>query len=249
MAYDRIVALDYGEEKRSGTAQEHDFGELGMTKDGRSYRYIFMDGAVTAGKLLQTAANIAEHDMDLVTAAAAIGATSISVTLGANDIAVDEYKDGFLYVNDGAGEGQLFKIGPHAAVASGGAFAVPIRDEGGVRTAVTASSLCGLMKNPYKDAIVAPTTFTGHIVGATTRDMTDNYYGWAQRSGLAALLAKGTIVIGGELQRGNATTTDIAGAVEAVSYAATVEDEIVGVATLIIAVDTDYTLANMTLAP
>ena len=66
---------------------------------------------------------------------------------------------------------------------------------------------------------------------------------------MAALLIKGTVVIGGDVQRGNATTTDVPGAVEAVSYAATVEDEVVGTVTLVLAVDTDYGLIHMKLNP
>ena len=246
---DRIVELNYGAEKRQSADQGHELGDLGIARDGRQFRYDFMDGAVTAGKLLQCSANVANHDMDLVTAAAAIGATSISVTLGATALAADAAKDGYLYVNDGAGEGQLFKIGSHAAVASQGVFAVPLKEDESVITALDANSLCGIMYNPWKDVIVAPTTFTGHIAGATTRNMTDNYYGWAQRCGVAALLIKGTVVIGGDVQRGNATTTDVPGAVEAVSYAATVEDEVVGTVTLVLAVDTDYGLIHMKLNP
>lgn len=247
MSYDRIVGLDYGAEKRQTTYQEHELGDLAMLRDGRSYRYIFMDGAVTAGKLAQFVPNIAEHDMDLATAIAAIGATSISVTLGANDIAVDEYKDGFLYVNDVTGEGQLFKIGPHAAVASSGVFAVPLRDEGGVRTALDATSQCGLSKNPWKDVVVAPTTHTGAIAGATTRDMSDNYFGWAQRNGYAALWMDGTPIIGQQLMRSNG----VAGAVEPIVTTAGASGEIEAVATttLIAAATSDYTLANMILAP
>ena len=167
---ERITELNYGAEKRQGTTQEHELGDLGMARDGRLFRYVFMDGAVTAGKLLQTSANIAAHDMDLVTAIAAIGATTITVTLGATALALDAAKDGYLYVNDGVGEGQMFKIGPHAAVASSGSFVCPIRDEGGVRTALTAASECGIMYNPFKDVVVAPTTPTGDIVGVTVRD-------------------------------------------------------------------------------
>ena len=248
MPYD-IVRLNYGAEKRQTTTQEHPYGQQGATVDGRHFRYIFMDGAVTAGKLLQTPVTDAAHDMDLVTAAAAAGATTISVTLGAVAAAKDLYKDAYLYVNDGAGEGQLFKIGAHAAVASSGSFAVPIVDEGGVRTALDANSLCSLMKEPWKDVIVAPTTFTGSIVGATTRDMTDNNYGWAQRTGFACLLMKGTIVRGGDLMRGDATTTDIAGATEAAKWDGTVENEHIGVACNIIAVDTDYGGVMMQMAP
>ena len=240
-----IVKLNYGEEKRQTTAQEHPLGQTAELPDGRSFRYIFMDGAVTAGKLLQCSANVADHDMDLVTAAAAAGATTVTVTLGGTALAADAAKDGYLYVNDGPGEGQLFKIDTHAAVAASGSFVVPIKDEGGVRTALTASSLCGIMYNPWKDVIIAPTTFTGHIVGATTRDMSDNNYGWAQRTGVAAILINGTVTIGEGVSRG-ATT---AGSVDADNYGGTAEIEHIGTVTLIVAVTTDYGLINMHLNP
>ena len=246
---DRIVELDYGAEKRETTYAEHELGDLGMLRDGRSFRYNFMDGAVTAGKLLQTPVTDAAHDMDLVTAVAAIGATSITVTLGAVVAAADLYKDGYIYTNDGTGEGQLFKIGPHAAWGSGGTVAVPIRDEGGVRTALDATTLCSLFRNPWKDTVVAPTTFTGSIVGATTVDRATDTYGWAQRTGQASLLIKGTVVRGERVRRGDATTTNIPGAVEAVTHSDDDEAEDVGTCSNIIAVDTDYGLISMSMAP
>ena len=120
-------------------------------------------------------------------------------------------------------------------------------DEGWVRTALDANSLCGIQYNAWKDVIIAPTTHTGHIVGATTRDMSDNNYGWAQRTGLAALLADGVPIIGQQLTRSNGT----AGAVEPIVTTAGASGEIEAVATvtLIAAVTTDYQLCNLTLNP
>jgi len=245
---DRIVELDYGAEKRQTTVaqgQEHELGDVGMLRDGRTFRYNFMDGAVTAGKLLQTSANVANHDMDLVTAIAAIGATTITVTLGATALAKDAAKNGYLYVNSLVGAGQLFKIATHAAVASGGSFACPIQDEGGVRTALDATSLCGIMYDPFKDVIVAPTTPTGDIVGVTVVDRADNTYGWGLVQGISPVLINGTVIIGRDVTRGVTT----AGSVD--TYPITLTEaapntyvpgdvRTVGQVTLIVAVTTDH---------
>ena len=244
----RTVDLDYGAEKRQTTVaqgQEHELGTLGVLPDGRLFRYNFMDGAVTAGKLLQTSANVANHDMDLVTAIAAIGATSITVTLGATALAKDAAKDGYIYVNDLIGEGQMFKIGPHAAVDSAGSFACPIRDEGGVRTALDATSLCGIMYNPHNNVIIAPTTPTGDIVGLTVVDRADNTYGWGMINGRHPVWIYGTVIIGRAVTRSVTT----AGAVD--TYPITLTEGapntyvpgdviVIGEVTLIVAVTTHY---------
>ena len=246
---DRIVELDYGAEKRETAVgnQEHELGDLGMLRDGRSFRYYFADGAVTSGKLLQNPPAAAGHDMDLVTAVTAVGATSITVTLGAGAVTKDLYKDGYIYTNDATGEGQLFKIGTHAANDASTTFAVPIQDEGGVRTALDATTLCGLMQNPWNHVVVAPTTFTGSVAGATTTDRADNTFGWAQRTGRAALLIKGTVVRGERVRRADSTTTDVPGAVEQVLHSDDDEGQDVGTCDNIIAVTTDYGVIDMTL--
>ena len=240
-----LIRLNNGSEKAQTVNQEHNLGDIAYTQDGRWFRYCFSDGAVTAGKLVQQVANIAAHDNDLVTAAAAVGATTITVTLGATAIVKDEYKDGLHYVNDGPGEGQMFTIGAHPAVAASGSFAVPIVDEDGVRTALTATSECGLMKNPWKDVIIAPTTPTGAIAGRTCVDVSDNRYFWAQRTGLAAILIDGVVVIGQQVMRSDG----VAGAVEAVDFAGTVEPELIGAVTLLAVADTEYGLIMMAMAP
>ena len=95
------------------------------------------------------AAGIANHDMDLVTAAAAQDATSITVTLGATAATLDQYKGGYIYVNDGPGEGQSFAIAGHPAADASATLALRLEDGDDVRVALTSASLCGLMANPY----------------------------------------------------------------------------------------------------
>ena len=84
--------------------------------------------------------------MDLAITTAAAGATSVTVTLGATAATEDQYKDGFLYINDGAtGEGHVYKIKSNAVGASGGTCVLTLDEEDGLVTALTnGTNLAGL---------------------------------------------------------------------------------------------------------
>ena len=49
------------------------------------------------------------------TAAVAAGETAISVETGGTDITLNQYADGYLWVNDVAGEGQMLRVKSHPA--------------------------------------------------------------------------------------------------------------------------------------
>ena len=228
--------LSYGMEKQATTTQRHPLGTLGETPDGRRFRYSFIDGAVTAGKLLQTKVPVADDDMDVVVAAAAaIGATSISVTT-VTAILVDEYKDGFLYVNDGTGEGQAYRLGSHLAAGATATLVLNLAEDEKVITALdTSTSIVGLKWNRYKDVVVFPVTVTGTPVGVTAQDVADNTYFWAQVRGDADVLINGTVLLG----KGVIPSDAIAGAVEA-QVDTGGDDPVVAWVANPIAVDTDY---------
>ena len=232
----RKVNLSYGMEKKQTTTQRHPLGTLGELPDGRKFRYSFLDTAVTAGKLLATKAPVADDDMDVVVAAAAaIAAKSISVTT-VSAIAADEYKDGFLYVNDGAGEGQSFRLGSHLAAGATATLVLNLAEDEEVITALTtATSLVGLKWNRYKDVIVFPATVSGLPVGVTPCDIANDYYFWAQTSGDAAVLIDGTVILGKGVIPSDAT----AGAVEA-QVDAGGDDPVIGWVANPVGVTTDY---------
>ncbi len=91
----------------------------------RKFRYGFMNGAVTAGKLLQQAPHVANHTNMLVTNADATaggafshaaGSTTLSVeTAGDTDLTENQYAEGYIHVNDAQGEGQLLRVKSHPA--------------------------------------------------------------------------------------------------------------------------------------
>jgi len=198
MAFLNYVGLDYGDELVTSTTEARGvtLGTKGLMPDGRVFRYSLAGEAITAGLMCQNSIAIANHDMDLVTAATAAGASSIVVTLGGTAATKDQYKGGTIYVNDNDGQGQSFRISTHAAVGSGAAFTVPLEGKQTVKTALTSSSLCGLKANPYNGTLLYNTTPDGIPTGFSPTDVADASYFWQQTYGDAAVFAQGTMVLG-----------------------------------------------------
>jgi hypothetical protein len=168
---------DFGDEKVTGTTQLHPLSTRMVLPDNRVYYYGQTDGAQTSGAICQSAVGIANHDMDLAVNTASAGDKSLSITLGGTAATEDQYKDGYVYVNDAAGEGHLYKIRQHDAISSGAAGTFNLYDGDTIAVAFAAAALVGLVKNPYKDFIVYPTTATGHAVGVVATDFDDDDFG------------------------------------------------------------------------
>lgn len=172
-----------------GTVLITDDGVFRYTKNGA--------GAVTIGKLLQQAVSGADHIIDLaVAAAAAVGATSVTITNGGTTaITADMFKDGYLLINDAAGEGAVYKIKSNAAAATGASCVITLVDP--IEVALTTSSKVGLRKNLYDSVVVCPTTLTGVPVGwVNLSSFTASYYSWIKSKGIIAALTNGTVIVG-----------------------------------------------------
>ena len=237
---------DYGDEKVTGTTQLHPYGTRMVLPDGRVYYYGQTDGAQTAGAICQSAVGIANHDMDLATNTASAGDKSVTVTVGGTAVTANQYADGYLYVNDGTGEGHIYKIRQHDAISSSGSGAINLYDGDAIATGFVAATIAGLAKNPYKDFIVYPTTSTGHAVGVAATDFDDDDFGWLQTWGPAAVLCDVAFVIGNHVRVSDGT----AGSGEPLDRDASNEnDEVIGVASVIAPVTTDYGFVNLTINP
>jgi len=237
---------DYGDEKVTGTSQIHPLSTRMVLPDGRVFYYGQTDGAQTAGAICQSAVGVANHDMDLATNTASAGDKSVTVTVGGTAATEDQYKDGYMYVNDGTGEGHIYKIRQHDAISSSGSGAINLYDGDPILTGFAAATIVGLAKNPYKDFIVYPTTATGHAVGVAATDFDDDDFGWLQTWGPAAVLCDVAFVIGNHVR----VSDNTAGSGEPLDRDATNEnDEVIGVASLIAPVTTDYGFVNLTINP
>jgi len=207
----------------------------------RTFRYGLCGGsAITAGKLVQHVTEVGDHTNMTATAAVDAGETAISVETNGTDITADQYAEGYLFVNDVNGEGQCLKVKTHLAHDHSSDPSISITCYDDLKTALTTSSQLTLMPNPYSAVVVAPATATGACVGATTIDMTADYYGWFQTGGPAALLSSGTLVLTSQCVRSDTT----AGAVEPLDADVEAESQPVG-QVMCVSADAEYALVWM----
>ncbi len=193
-------------------------GERFESSDGREF-VLVLNGtvALAAGKLVQSAPIVTNHQNIAVTAYTAASATtgaaaSVTVTLGATAATANQYAGGFVVVNDNAGEGQTLKIASHPAADASASLVITLEDAP-VTALTTASEVC-LIPNPYTGVVVNPTTATNtpigvalYAIGASTASTT-NVFGLIQTKGLVSCLAQGTIGVG----LGAMPSTSVAGA-------------------------------------
>ena len=201
MAFPTTVYLSYGMEKRETSEQKHKLGTRAITPDGRVFYYAEASNTAIArgGNLVNGIAAVAAHDMDLAAAAASAGAitfpTSTSLT-----VTKDQYKDAYVYVNDGPGEGEIYRVKSNTAVSSATGLSITIDEPDGIATAFTTDTKFGLMYSPYKDIHIVDgngTPTTG-VVGVTTAPVTADYFCWVQTSGPAAVLIGAQVGIVGD---------------------------------------------------
>jgi len=209
--------------------QMHNLGAKCVADDGRVFRYAKAGETLVPGTLLQAPVEKTNHQ-DVVPAIAAIGATQITVTLGATAATANYYAGGWAIITVTPGQGYQYKIKSHPAADSAATLVLTLEDP--LVIALTASSNVDLVPNPFNGVIINPSTATSCPVGVAVYPITSAYYGWVQTGGVATLLAAdGAVVVGTSVVASNAT----AGAVEA----ATGAQAVVGVAVTGIA-QTEY---------
>ena len=200
MAFPNTIVGKYGWEKKETSAQKLPLGTEMILRDGRRYRYTHNGGtAIGEGLVVASEAPAGNHDEDLVIATgASAGGTTLGVTLGGTAAAKDLYAEVYIFFNlPTTDPHEMYKIKSHPAIGSSGTGTITIDEEDGFITAVVAGTdTAGLIKNPYKDIVVAPAAVAGRFVGVTTRNFTADYYGWVQVSGLATAKIDGTPAVG-----------------------------------------------------
>jgi hypothetical protein len=251
MSFPNTVYGKPGWEKVQSSGQKHKIGTRMLLDDGRAFRYVELGAAdIAAGAVVQAPAAVAHHDVDLAITTAASGVTSVTVTLEATAATADQYKDGYLFINDGAtGEGHVYKIKSNAAGSSGGTCVITLEEDDPTVTALTNTThLAGLAVNPYSNVIISPTTVSNVAIGVAPRLLTLDYYGWIQTWGPAAVLANAVGVIGQHVRVGGAST---AGGTEDMDFDGTHENEqLIGVQMQIAPTSTaDYALIYLQITP
>lgn len=177
-----------------------------------------------AGSAIQGAAPAhGEQEDDIVVAAiAAIGALTIELTSTANldtapnDVA-DDFKDGYLLVNDADGQGQMHRIKSNEAFSGTDDSTFTLYSA--LKVALATSSQVGIIRNPFYKTVVTAATLTGVFLGTNhLAAITADYYYWIATRGIVpavpqAAISMGTMVVvgtqAGKFNALSAFTTEI----------------------------------------
>jgi len=180
----------------TSSTQKQVLGTIRKLNDGRKFVYAKAGGVdLAVAKLVQAPAPVANHTNRAVADAVAIGERSVTLTLGATAVTVDQYKDGFLLVNDATGKGYAYKIKGHPAATGSSNLTVTLYDK--IRVAlVAATSKVSLVSCPQNGVIIHPSPPTAKLVGVPLLDVTAGHYFWAQCGGYAPVLIAGTVPVG-----------------------------------------------------
>jgi len=233
-----------GDQFKVHTTQQLSLGQEMRFPDGRRFRYCQASSsvAVVVGKLYQAAIPVTNHVLQTAAAAAA-GAKTVTLTLGATAVSADQYRDGYLVVDlsTNTGFGYIYQIGPHGDVAASGDFIVPLRGTVQVAIDATANSV-SLVPNNYAGVILAiATTPTATLVGVSQKPIPVSQFGWLLVAGTTTCLTQGTVVKGTIVKPGTA-----AGSLAPQATAVDLETSTVGICTRV-ATTTDYSTFCITL--
>lgn len=181
---------------RTEADSTHNLGETVELADGRVFRYAKAGASnISKGKLQVAPAPITNHH-NMACAAAAVGATTVTVTPGATAGDANIYAEGYLCINDVDGEGQVYKVKSHAAISSSTAFDVVLFDP--IKTALTANSEATLVHNTY-NAVVEAAVEERQPAGVPLINISAGDYGWLQTRGVAAVLSGEDYDVGSSL--------------------------------------------------
>jgi hypothetical protein len=162
----------------------------------RKFRYAKNgSGALAVGTVLQAAPPNDSH-ANMTCAAQAVGKGSVTVTLAYGDpIERDQYKQGYLYINDQAGEGHLYDVEDHTH--GGGEDVtkkITIRDH--IVVAITTSSQATLVRNPYAGLNKPMGNPHEMVMGVAPVAVGVNEYFWCQVNGPCVVLQAGNLFSG-----------------------------------------------------
>ena len=250
MAFPTVVSGSPGYDKTATTTLKHRLGTKMTYNDGRVFYYSYAAEAITAGKVTMGSQTSSGHLTDLAVAeAASAGANQIKLTnsttaiTGSGKYTGDfgtrgDYVDGYVFINDVTGEGQIFTIADHSSATASGTLTIDFYDNDSVQTALTTSSQAGIHK-PIGHSVEVwdASDIDGPALGVPTHDIASGEYFWNQTAGPAAVLSGGTLVLGNEAY----TSTD--GAVDPSASDNSAECRVGTV--LAAAADTEYALIDL----
>lgn len=196
MSYTNPILLTGGSSAQSvystSTTAKHPVGTRGTLGDGREFEYVRSQHAtaIGKGKLVTYDPVAAAVDKLAVAAAAAIGDTSVSVTVASTSD--NQYADAYLSIDDDAGEAELYRIIGHPLHATTTVFKLDRPLVVALTTNTTVTIVTGAAAVKISAGVTAQAQPVEVAAGVTLVSVgagdTTNQYFWVQKKGLANVL-------------------------------------------------------------
>ncbi len=233
-----FAQLSSQELRVTSSTKLHTLGTIGVTADGRQYRYARAGAsALDPGKLTVNA----DPDTDVVNKTVArtyvVGATEVIID-AAGAVTADFAADGSLTINDATGEGISYAVVGNSSTSGAAECTVYLKEPLSAALTIDVSE-ASLYANPFSGTVISATDQADMAVGVPNVSVAASYYYWSQTVGEAAVWADEAVT------RGLAVTigTGVAGQVEALDAAGEPQ---IGVASQTL-VDTEYRNVYLTL--
>ena len=190
-----------------GTVRLMELGStLNLDSSGRVFKYAQAGGSSIARGVSTVSADQDAQRVNLSFATApAIGAKSVSVTVGTGADAADVYQDGWLVVQDGTGEGRAYPIASHDAITASVANTYYLKEPIDTAGALAEANV-DIIKNRYDDIVIGPGSDNLDVpTGVPVVALTTLYYGWVQVWGPCSVWQDETSGVGADLSTGDET--------------------------------------------
>lgn len=172
-----------------------DIGRQLELKDGRVFTYCKNDTtALVAGAYVQASQPIANHTNIAVGVDAGVGDTDVTVTLGATAVTQNQYANGYMIVNAGAGLGITYKIKSHPSANASANVKLTLYDPIVVALTTATSKVC-LLKHPA-DTVSAQASQAAVGIGFAMVAVPASHYFWALKTGIVGVITGGAYAIG-----------------------------------------------------
>lgn len=184
------------------TTQQEAFGTVGMTADGRTFRYVAFGGTSTikAGLLCVGPAAPSNSTALAITAVGTggqatanlqVGSKTLVITNGATSVTANQFQ--FLEIVSAADLTYSLRINGHTSAGNGGYITVSLADPlpQGVTQLIPGTDTVNLVYSQFNG--VAPSTTGNAPAGVTTnvvpQSASASYFGWVQSGGKAFVKA------------------------------------------------------------
>lgn len=234
-----MADVAFGRPDKTSSVAAHQLGDIYRDSYGRTFVYSRAGGSnLSRGKLTVSPDAIANHTNLSFAVAPTAGATKIQLTLGGTAATADQYKDGWMVVNDGTGEGRLYPIeGNTAQATTSGTVNVYLKEPIDT-TGVLSQANVDLIAGKWNGTVISAADQADAPTGVPLVAVTAAYYYWSQTGGPASVLADETLdPIGGVVTIGSS----VAGAIEELDAVA---EPVVG-EVILAGVDTEYPIINL----